>query len=230
LQGFVEITIKDLENILHVEVSRLWSKGLISVFTDSRSKFDPASNALTKYGENLKVGDTVLRQLDPNGFPCHDYQSWKVVELVYTKVLDANDIKVNEEYGVYYRPDELVLPFIFKSVDLTTKMYRFVSKHDGVADIYVHVNDLPSIYPAGTGMYAHADVHRVVLECTKPNHDNKRHRIDLHMSCIKRDKFTVDVGNTHVIEAIGYVFIYLFSLEAVLVPHLFNYHLVGFDY
>jgi hypothetical protein len=75
-QGFVEITIKDLENVLHVEISRFWSKGLISVFTDSRSQFDPATHFLTKLGENLKVGDVILKKLDCDGNPCTQNRSW----------------------------------------------------------------------------------------------------------------------------------------------------------
>jgi hypothetical protein len=203
LQGFVEITIKDLENILHVEVSRLWSKGLISIFTDSRSQFDPSLNALTKYGENLKVDDIILRKLDPSSLPVHEEYPWKVVDLVYSKVLDVNDLKVGVEYGVYYRLDQAVLPFRLKSVNLDTKMYHFVSASTGVEDIFAHINDLPSIYPAGVGMNAHADVHKFVLECMTANHKGQHHRVDLHMSCIKGEKLTLDIGNTHVIEAIG---------------------------
>lgn len=203
LQGFVEITIKDLENILHVEVSRLWSKGLLSIFTDSRSRFDPTLNALTKYGENLKVDDIILHKVDPSGLPCHKDHAWKVVDLLYSKVLDINDLKVGLEYGVYYRLDQAVLPFKLKSVNLDTKMYHFASTISGVDDIFANINDLPSIYPAGSGMNAHADVNKVVLESTKPNHQRLYKRIELHMSCIKGEKFTLDVGNTHVIEAIG---------------------------
>ena len=59
-QGFVKITIKDLESMLHVEVSRLWSRGIIQLFTGSRVQYDRATNSLTKYGEYLKVGDLIL--------------------------------------------------------------------------------------------------------------------------------------------------------------------------
>ena len=203
LQGFVEITIKDLENILHVEVSRFWSRGLISVFTDSRSQFDPCTNALTKFGENLKVGDIVVRKLDPSGLPCREDRSWKVVELLYTKLLDVNDLKVGDDYGVYDRQEQVVLPFRLAAVDLRTKLYHFESLHAGVMDLSFSVHDLPSIYPAGTSMNAHADVHKVVLESVVANSRGENHRIELHMSCIKREKFTLDVGNSHVIEAIG---------------------------
>jgi hypothetical protein len=204
-QGFVEITIKDLENILHVEVTRLWSKSLISVFTDSRSQFDPATNSLTKLGENLKVGDVVLRKLDCEGRPVADDRPWKVVELVYTKLLGVDDLRVGADYGVYDRTEEAVFPFKLVEVDLDTKKYHFQSPFAGVEDLRVSVHDLPSVYPAGTGMKAHADVHKVVVESLEQNSRNGCSRVELLMDGIKKQKFTLDVGNTHVVEAIGSV-------------------------
>ena len=86
-QGFVEITIKDLENMLHVEVSKLWSKGLIQCFTNSKAKYDVASNSLTKSAEALKIDDKILRRVDPEGRPSKEYYSWKIVDLVHTQAL-----------------------------------------------------------------------------------------------------------------------------------------------
>lgn len=204
-QGFIEITIKDLENVLHVEISRFWSKGLISVFTDSRSQFDPTTNSLTKLGENLKVGDIMLRKFDREGLPCKDERPWKVVELVYTKLLGVDDLKVGEEYGVYYRPEQVVLPFNLVEVDLNTKTYHFQSSFAGAADLRVSVHDLPSVYPAGTGMKAHADVNKVIVECLEKNKENGFSRLELLMNGIKKRKFTLHIGNCHVVEAIGSV-------------------------
>jgi hypothetical protein len=202
-QGFIEITIKDLENVLHVEVSRFWSKGLIAVFTDSRSQFDPTTNSLTKVGENLKVDDVVLKKLDRNGLVCTKDYPWKVVELVYTKLLEIDDLKVGETYGVYYRAEQVVLPFRLIQVDLDTKTYHFQSTLVGVDDLRVSVHDLPSVYPAGTGMKAHADVYKVVLECAEQNSNGVYARVELLMDDIKKEKFTLHIGNSHVIEAIG---------------------------
>jgi hypothetical protein len=204
-QGFIEITIKDLENVLHVEISRLWSKGLISVFTDSRSQFDPTTNSLTKVGENLKVGDVIFRSVDCEGLVCTSDWSWKVVELVYTKLLGVDDLKVGEEYGMYDQKEQVVLPFKLLEVHLDTKTYHFRSIFGGVKDLRVSVNDLPSLYPAGTSVKAHADVHRVVVECLERNRINEYNREELFIDVIKKRKFTLDIGKSHVIEAIGFV-------------------------
>lgn len=192
-----------MENVLHVEISRFWSKGLISVFTDSRSQFDPATNSLTKLGENLKVGDVILRKLDCDGHPCSANRPWRVVELVYAKLLGVDDLKVGEEYGVYYRPEQAVFPFKLVEVDLDSKTYHFQSPLAGVEDLLVSVHDLPSVYPAGTGMKAHADVYKVLVENLELNRKGSYSRAELLMDGIKKQKFTLDVGNTHVIEAIG---------------------------
>jgi len=202
-QGFVEITIKDLENMLHVEISRYWSRGLITVFTDSRSRFDHVSNSLTKSGENLKVGDVIHRQLNSDGGPCTNGCLWKVVELVYTKLLGLDDLKVGEEYGVYYKPQRVVLPFKLIQVDLDQKIYHFEPQVVGIADLRVGVQDLPSVYPAGTQMSAHADVHQVVVESLEKNREGECKRESMLMDTIKKQKFTLNVGKTHVIEAIG---------------------------
>lgn len=202
-QGFVEITIKDLENMLHVEVSRYWSRGVITVFTDSRSRFDHITNSLTKHGENLKVGDVMLRQLNSDGELCTSGRLWKVVELVYTKVLGVDDLKVGEDYGVYYRPERIVLPFKLIQVDLQTKVYHFEPLFAGVNNLSVSIQDLPSVYPAGTSMNAHADVHEVIIESLEKNRQGRFSRESLLMDTIKKQKFTLHIGNTHVIEAIG---------------------------
>lgn len=121
------------------------------MFTDSRSKFDPSTNSLTKAGENLKVGDVVLRNLDTSGNVSAIAHHWKVVELVFTKLLGVEALKVGEFYGVYYRPMQVVLSFQLVRVDLITKTYTFQAQSAGVDNICVNVLDLPSVYPNGTG-------------------------------------------------------------------------------
>ena len=202
-QGFVELTIKDLENMLHVEISRLWSRGLISVFTDSRSRFDHITNSLTKLGENLKVGDMLLRHVNSDGAKCTEGRLWKVVELVYTKLLGVDDLRVGEEYGVYYRPQQAVLPFKLTEVDLSTKDYLFSPIGLGISEVRVNIKDLPSVYLAGTSLSAHADVHEVIIECLERNEMGHFCRDTLLMDKIKKKQFTLHVGKTHVIEAIG---------------------------
>jgi hypothetical protein len=188
--------------MLHAEVTRFWSRGVITVFTDARTHFDVATNSLVKLGQNLKVGDIIFEKLDREGKRCSADQRWKVIELVYTKLLGIDDLIVGEEYGVYYQPEKSVLPFRLSKVDLERKIYHFESS---IVNLNVGKDDLPSVYPYGTEMTAHGDVHKILIESVEPNCKNMNKRSELLMSAIKSKSFAVDVGNTHIVEAIGYV-------------------------
>lgn len=126
-EGFVEITIKDLESILHLEVSRLWSRGVISVYTDSKANFDISSNCLVKLGKNLKVDDLILRRVDKDGNPSDNNVTWRVKELVHTKSLEIDDLKVGAIYGIWIPKEQQVLPFQLVKVCLDTKVGHLIS-------------------------------------------------------------------------------------------------------
>ena len=200
-QGFVEITIKDLESLLHTEVSRLWSKGLLSVCSESKARFDSLTHRLVKLGRHLKVNDVILRTIDVEGRDCSSRHSWKVIHLIYSQPLGLDDLQIQNEYAVYVRQENAVLPFKLRSVCLKSKTYTFESLTDGVANLHVNVRNLPSIYAKDTE--SHSDVHGVAVECMKPRGDGSRMRQELLMKDIKDNHFILDIGNCHVIEAIG---------------------------
>ncbi len=200
-QGFVEITIKDLENMLHVEVSKRWSKGLISVYTDSASTYDPVQNALTKYGEHLKIDDLILRRIDENGVPSDKHHSWKVVDLVYSQALALEDLHVGQEYGIYIRLDNALQPYILTGIDVHHGTYTFKALTPGKEDLKATAHNLPSVYPKGVSR--HADVLKIVVESVVKGNQGGYVRDELEMSAIRKQKFTIDVGQTHVVEAIG---------------------------
>lgn len=200
-QGFVEITIKNLESILHMEVSRLWSKGLISVFADAKTKFDSDANQIIKLGKYLKIDDLILRSVDENGRSSRKQYTWRVSGLVYSQPLGLDEIKVGEEYAVYVREESALLPFKFIKCCLKTKTYTFVSLTEGTRHLEVNTRNLPSIYTKDTKQ--HAVIHAVALKCTKKSTDGGQFIEELLMSSIQDEKFTLDVGNSHVIEAIG---------------------------
>jgi hypothetical protein len=200
-QGFIEITIKDLESILHVAVSRLWSKGVIEVFTDSKAQYDVTSNSLTKAGEHLKIGDEILRRVDPDGKLSTEYYRWKVAHLDYIQPLGLDDLRVGEEYVVYVKRENAVLPFKLAEVDLNTRTYHFKATKKKVADLQAAAHNLPSVYPIGTSR--HADVSTVIFECATKNEKGLFHQEKLQMNYIREEMFTLDIGHTHVVECIG---------------------------
>jgi hypothetical protein len=200
-QGFVEITIKDLESLLHTEVSRLWSKGLLSVCSESKARFDSTTQRLVKLGKHLKVGDSVIRKVDEHGNTSRRQYTWKVFDLIYSQPLGLDDLQIHQEYAVYVRQENAVLPFELKSVCLQSRIYHFRSLTNGVADLEVNDRNLPSIYAKDTEN--HGDVHTVAVECTKPRVDGSVLRQELLMKDIRNEQFILDTGNCHVIEAIG---------------------------
>jgi hypothetical protein len=88
--------------------------------------YDHETNSLTKFGGNLKLDDLVSRKVNEETEPCSEYHSWKVCELVYTKSLGIDDLKIGEEYGVYIRLEQAVLPFKLVAVDLDLKVRRLL--------------------------------------------------------------------------------------------------------
>jgi hypothetical protein len=200
-QGFVEITIKDLENMLHVEVSKMWSKGLIQVHTDSKSMYDHKSNSLVKLGEHLKFDDVILRRVNEEGQKVNDYHSWKVVEILYVDSLSVNDLKIGEEYGIYIRLENAVKPHKLMAIDLYTQTYTFMSLQLDGSELKVKAAVIPYVYPKGT--MRHAEVSELIVESIKKGSNGGYVRESLPMKAIENMKFTMDVGHTHVVEAIG---------------------------
>jgi hypothetical protein len=202
-QGFVEITIKDLESSLHTEVSRLWSRGIIFVHTDSKARYDATSNSMIKQGKNLKDGDVILRPVDSHGKDSSHFHSWKVSEVRYTKVLGVEDLKVGEEYGVWIHQEQKMLPYTLVAVDLDAELYTFRSHSKDKSKLCVNAKNLPSIYPPGTTTKAHAGVREVVFEGLGNRQEGELPKQTVPFDPIENVNFTLDLGNTHVVEAIG---------------------------
>ena len=199
-QGFVEITIKDLECMLHAEVSRLWSKGVIGVFTESKAQYDVASNSLTKSGEHLKLGDKILRRVDPNGNPSKEFHRWKISDILYAEALGIEDLRVGEEYGVHVKQENAIFQFTLIGVDLQTRTYNFKSQKKKIDSLAATTHNLPPIYPKGT---SHADANMVVITCSAKGDTESFYCEHFPVDELKGQQFVVDIGYAHVVECIG---------------------------
>lgn len=93
-QGFVEITIKNLEDVLQIEANRLASVGLLTQQSQSKMKYDPVARDLTKLGSHLKVGDLVLRNVSPElrAMTGDAASVWKVTSLDYAEPIGFGSI------------------------------------------------------------------------------------------------------------------------------------------
>jgi hypothetical protein len=152
-------------------------------------------------GEALKVDDKTLLRIDPDGKPSKEFYSWKIADLIYTQALGLEDLKVHREYGVYIRLQNGVFPFKLTGVDLQTRTYSFNSLKKGIEDLKATAHNLPSIYRKGTTR--HADVDKIVVECVQNRSSGGNIRIELPMKRVRKEKFTLDIGHTHIVECIG---------------------------
>jgi hypothetical protein len=200
-QGFVEITIKDLESMLHVEVSRLWSKGIIDCFSESKAHFDVGSHSLSKQGKFLKKGDFIRRKIDAEGKKSVEYHRWKVVDAEVSPTLSTSDLQLGASYGIYVASMGDIQAFKLTSWDIQSRELRFSSQSNEVNDIVCKEFDLPSIYPPGTSR--HANVKAIVVQSVVKSSKGGYIRETLPMSVIQDKKYSLDIGETHVVECIG---------------------------
>ena len=178
----------------------MWSKNLIGVYTDAKSQYDFKTNTLAKLGAHLKVDDAILRRVNEEGRKSNDYHSWKVVEVQFADSLDVKDLRIGEAYGIYIRERNTVLLHRLTGIDLQTKMYTFCPLTSG-PDIKVHSDSLPYVYPKATSK--HAEITRLTVESVKKGSKGGYAQEVMFMKDIQNKSFTMDVGHTHVVEAIG---------------------------
>lgn len=111
--------------MLHVEVSRYWSKGLIGVYTDAKAQFDVTTNSLTKFGAALKQGDIILRKVDPNGYKSKTFHTWRIQKLIYYESLRPESLVYGEDYGIYIQSEQAVLPYKLVAKDFDTHVSQY---------------------------------------------------------------------------------------------------------
>jgi hypothetical protein len=197
-EGFVETTLKDLECILHAEVTRLWSKEILQVKTGSKVFYDAALNSLVKIGDHLEVGDKVLRRVDPFGKPSKQLHRWTIAEVQDPETLEIGDLRSGEEYGVYVKREKAVLPFKLTEVDLYSRTYKFESLMKKAKDIEATPHNLPSIYPKGSKRLSKT----VTFKCdTKGDSDD--FYTDRLSEALEGMKSVIDIGRHHIVECIG---------------------------
>ena len=200
-QGFIEITIKDLENMMNVGVSQRLSRGLLTQDTNSGAQYDVRQNKLIKTGKALKITDLILRKVDNEGSPSDEPFSWKVVDVVYNKSYLATDLKLGEVYSVYILDQQQCLPYRLVGVNIDKEFYEFKSIHSAYDDFACFANKLPSVYHKDTK--AHSLVESLVIESVIRGSDGKYVQEVLPYNEIASQKFELDIEHYHVVEAIG---------------------------
>lgn len=201
-QGFIEITIKDMEAIMNLQVAKLASRGLLRHDTNAGCQYDVKTNMLVKTGAALKVGDLISRKYDPSGRRSEQEFTWEVTELVYARTLAAEDLTLGAEYAIYQASTRHVVDVVLVGVHLTKNQYVFQALDDTHEDFICSANALPVIYKQGTKV--HGECEAVVVKSVLRDVDDGSYAYEtLPFSKIEKTQFTLDVGHCHVAEAIG---------------------------
>jgi hypothetical protein len=158
---------------------------------------------MVKQGNHMKEGDVILRSVDPDGKDCSDLYPWKVAKLIYTQPLGIDDLKLGEDYSVWVHQDQKVRPFKLVGMDLDAKSYKFRPHAKEMSNLNVNATNLPSVYPLGTDTKAHVSAQYIRFQCQEKRRTGEFFQQTVPMASIQDAKFTLDLGNTHVVEAIG---------------------------
>jgi len=194
-QGFLEVAIKDLECILHKEITKLWSKGIIRVCMGSKAFYDADLNSFVKLGEHLELGDKVLRRVDPTGKACKEFHRWTVSDVKDAETLGVLELCAGEEYDVYVKRVKDVVPFKLTKVDLYTRTYKFESLKRKIKNIEATPHDLPSVYPKGSQQHFKT----VSFKC-ETRGDSGNFHCDRFSEGLGGKKFVIDIGHSHLVD------------------------------
>ncbi len=197
-------TIKDLENVLHLEISKLWSLNLIQVYSKSSTQFDYKENVMTKRGEALKVHDLVRRRVDMNGNPSKRYHSWEVVELQLHQRLAPEEVSQGNYYFLYTRENASKGLKKFQLVGKDTQnpsdpLFKFYNEDEnGNTVIEVRASRFPTVYSEEKH-----GIKDIVFQCIEKNDQGvyEQHLIDYDRA--KKERFVMDVSMTNIVFAIG---------------------------
>lgn len=201
-QGFVEITIKDLENMLQLAIAKMLSRRLLVHDTQSGAGYNVTENALKKQGKALKVGDQISMKKNHEGNDTDAEFPWQVEHVVYNEPLTSKGLQVGEYYEIYEHTLKKLCTFQLVAHDIRKDALCFESQDsEAYSDIDTTTGSLPTVYPKGTK--SHSEVLKVIVRCMLRSRNSKFTKLELDFSEISGQQFSLNIGNTHVVEAIG---------------------------
>lgn len=195
VQGFVEITIKDLENILHLQISKLWSLNLLELQTKASARFDSERKAVLKFGNALKVNDIVKFE---------DETTWQVAEIKEYGRVSLDDLKIGDEYLMYHQR-RLQRVVLLQTLVSSKSTYKF--KVIGTNEtIEISSDSNRNIYNNN----AHRNVHTVpeivkfrLIDSANGSTMAVPPEIELKFEEIAEKEYVLDVSKTNIVFATG---------------------------
>ena len=145
-QGFVEVTIKRLEVILHEGLVMLASRDLVKYYAESGIEFDTDNDSFRMKGKSLNDGDSI--KLNEGG----DDRIWRVKRFAYASSINSPDELVEGmNYDLVPHGSKEVRSYCLEEKDADFDHYVFTAHDVGVKDIMASFRHLPPIYPHGEG-------------------------------------------------------------------------------
>ena len=195
-QGFVEVAIKRLEQILLEKVQHLASRELLTFYSDSKIQINFDNGTFSKKKEYLKEGDKVFRK---DGV-------WQVSRFLYDgmdRVEKGEDLEVNAIYKVKPRGGNQARTFQLKRKNkgAEPEFYYFESLDDDAPDVVsgLSFDKLPPIYflcPGDSKTRGPNAASHVVFEC-KTRGVQERESVEGKEECM------LDMSKSHVLIAAG---------------------------
>lgn len=188
LQGFVELTIKGLETMLHEEAIRLRSRGLINYYTGSGIDFDVQRGHFSKKGSTLKVGDNIRAE----------NVRWRVIGHLYPRPVSATEAVLGQEYDILFSREERIATYRLVEAYPDFNVYGFAITQPliGLPNSLHGPFDRFQVFPKGL---ASIEPHSVVLK----RMDGRPEQRTIDFQSVKEERFQLDVYDSHVLIAAG---------------------------
>ena len=191
-QGFVEINIKRLEEILERELASLRSRELLTYYHNSQIIVDPETLKLEKKGEHLKTDEVVVgangAKLFVSRFKYRD------------QPVSPSNLKVGTAYRISEDGDSQLFPYRLSHKD-QYGWFHFNNLSLQCKPFSVRQQDLPPIYESIEGEESPTDVE--LIEIGRGSAADSQTLSSVNFTTLRDEKFEIDISDSHVVLASG---------------------------
>ncbi|CAJ1945589.1 unnamed protein product [Cylindrotheca closterium] len=192
-QGFVEINIKRLEDILERELVSLASRDLLLYYHNSEIIVDPETLKLKKKGKHLKIDEVVVgadgKKLCVSKF---DYKE---------KLVKPSELKAGTAYRIGIDGDSQLLPYRLSHKD-AYGWFHFNNLSLQCKPFSVRETELPAIYESFKGEASPTEVELIEFGSGTAALDSQT-QSSVNFTELRDQEFEIDVSDCHVVLSSG---------------------------
>lgn len=191
-QGFVEINIKRLEDILERELVSLASRELLLYYHNSEIIVDPETLKLQKRGQHLKIDEVVVGA---------DGKKLFVSRFNYReKLVESSQLKVGAAYRISMEGGSQLLPYRLSHKD-AYGWFHFNNLSLQCKPFSAREAELPPIYESFKGEASPSEVE--LIEFGRGTAADTATQSSVNFTTLKDQQFEIDVADCHVVLASG---------------------------